>query len=182
MSQPWDISIAQGAGGPVRLAGKASGQPSGGGSSAVSVALQGDPIDVHDAGAHVVPWNVAYDNFYAYNDLMGVLPAGLGLNIPLDGIDATITATEAGIWLFEFAVRFAIDATALGNFGWLGGGLASTVSPQWDASTAASFTVSDQLVLPSGAVNFAKIGTDVEATADPYLTASNPFLSIIRIA
>lgn len=30
MSQPWDISIAQGAGGPVRLAGKATGEPSGG--------------------------------------------------------------------------------------------------------------------------------------------------------
>src|SRR5437879_688462 len=71
-------------------------------------------VSIKAAASYVFKWDGALDNLFNQN-LIGSLPAGLGITSPLNGTTENLHTTVAGVWSFEAFGALAADATYRGQ-------------------------------------------------------------------
>lgn len=136
-------------------------------------------LDVHALGNHALLWTRLADNQWDSNALTAI-PAGLGLTFLFDGTSATLTTTEAGVWVFNLGISMsAADAAWRGAVG-DGIGLLSSEVPAMVGANSFDAEVTGIGALPAGATGNPVVNTTVAATANPY-NLSSAFLAITRL-
>lgn len=86
----------------------------------VTVLLRAPVLDIHLTGGHDVKWNAVKDNQVDEN-VLSSLPAGLGLDIPIDGSSEICTAEEDGVWymeLYDYQSTIVQPGSTLDLFFW----------------------------------------------------------------